>query len=250
MKKTVLSTVAILLAAAMLTVLFGGCKIKEPDLDLTAVTEETTLEVMDIDQPPLAGGWVYSSEFVDVQMPEDATEMFVKATKDIEGSVYKPIAYLGSQDADGISYAYVCEITSVTENPVSTLNVIRIDRDREGNASVVDFDMISIAEYSGESVEEKPVSNGEWSFDEASGCKLPEAVKTAYTAVKQELEGSEYEPLVCLGSQVVAGLNYAILCKDVTDEGSASLSVIIVYAGVNGENRIVSVSEFAVPDFE
>lgn len=250
MKRTAFSIVAILLATAMLAVLFGGCKLKEPPSNLINSTEETTEAVLDIDNPPLVDGWTYSSEFVDVQMPEDATEMFANATKDIEGSIYKPVAYLGSRDSDGISYSYICEITSSTENPVSTLHIIVIKRDSEGNASVAGDEMINIAEYSGESAEEKPVSDGEWSFDKSSGCKLPEDVKTAFAEAKKELEGSEYEPIAFLGSQVAAGVNYAILCKDTTEVGSISLSVIIVYAGVGGENQIASVSEFSIPDFE
>lgn len=249
MKRAIFTVIAVMLAMAMVAVVFSGCKIKEVPSDIINQTEEPTLESEVTDEAPISGGWTYASEFTDVQMPEDATEAFTAATKDIEGAIYKPVVYLGSQVVAGLNYVYICEITTVTENPVSTLNIIKIYRDLEGNATVTGTKALNISEYNGDPGVETPVLAGGWSFDEASGGKLPDDVKEAYSAAKEELEGSEYEPLACLGSQVVAGTNYAVLCKDVTEEGSTSLAVIIVYNGIGGENQIVSIGAFSIPEF-
>ena len=251
MKKSFFAIIAVMIAAVML---FSGCKIKEVPLNMIEPsTDGTTVTAVEIEnEMPLAGGWTYASEFADVQIPEDAGEALTKAAGKVEGVIFKPVAYLGSQVVAGVNYAYICEVTTIKENPVSTLNVVRVYRDLEGGASVTGSKVINIAEYNGapgEEAQEMPIAGG-WSYDEASGGKLPENVKAAYAAAKKELEGSRYEPIACLGSQVVAGANYAVLCKDVSDEENISLYVIIIYAGVDGTNQISSLSMFRMPEFD
>ncbi len=253
MKNKTFSIIAVMLASAIALLMFSGCRIKDVPTDLIETTEqEQTFEAV-TQEAPITGGWTYASEFTDVQMPEDATQALTKAAAMVDGVIYKPVAYLGSQVVAGLNYAFICEVTTVTENPVSTLNVVKVYRDTEGNATITGSKAISLAEYNVDSeakAQETPLLAGGWSFDEASGGKLPEDAKKAFSTVKQELDGSEYESLACLGSQVVAGTNYAVLCKDVSDGENISLSVIIIYAGVGGENQIVSIGAFAMPDFQ
>lgn len=253
MKRKIFSIITVILIVAMVAAVFSGCKIKDVPADVVeSNTQEQNIEAVP-DETELSGGWTYASEFADVQLPEDAGDALTKAAEKIDGVIYKPVAYLGSQVVAGINYAYICEVTTVTENPVSTLNVIRIYKDLEGNATITGSKAINIAEYnvgSGAQIQETPALAGGWSFDEASGGKLPEDAKSAYSAIKEELDGSEYEPIACLGSQVVAGTNFAVLCKDVTDGENISLAVIIIYAGISGENQIISMGSFRMPEFE
>ena len=63
------------------------------------------------------------------------------------------------------------------------------------------------------------------------------------------LTGAEYEPVAYLGSQVVAGMNYRLLClvKPVTPDAKQYYAVVTLYESLDGE---VSVSEVQKCDKE
>ena len=52
---------------------------------------------------------------------------------------------------------------------------------------------------------------GGWNIDEMKGCNLPQKAQSAFTAVTGGINGSDYQPLLYVGSQIVNGVNYCIL---------------------------------------
>ena len=79
------------------------------------------------------------------------------------------------------------------------------------------------------------------------------------TAVTQEAEdalakalesfvGSNIEPVALLGEQVVAGINYCMLCRvtAVTPTAVPKFALVYVYAGVNGNCELLGISDLDI----
>lgn len=89
---------------------------------------------------------------------------------------------------------------------------------------------------------------GGWNLDEVKGCNLPQKVQTDFTAVTGDLVGADYEPLAYLGSQVVNGINYRLLCmqKVVVPNAEKRIVKMIINEAPDGSVRLVSVSGVAL----
>ena len=87
-----------------------------------------------------------------------------------------------------------------------------------------------------------------WSVSEASGAPLNENIRSAFLTATETASGNSPQPVLCLGSQVVSGYNYAVLCKK--DEGDkTALKVFIIYAPFNGKAEITNISDFDINRF-
>lgn len=89
---------------------------------------------------------------------------------------------------------------------------------------------------------------GGWNLDEVKGCNLPQKVATDFTAVTSDLVGADYEPIAYLGSQVVNGTNYRILCIQRLTVPNADKKIVkmIINEASDGSVRLVSVSGVAL----
>lgn len=101
---------------------------------------------------------------------------------------------------------------------------------------------------------EEPLDGG-WTLSESDAATLPEEVQTAFDKATDSLTGGYYVPVGYLGSQVVAGMNYALLCElfpstktsDTAPEGK--FEVIIIYNDLNGNAEITHAAGFNVADY-
>ncbi len=89
---------------------------------------------------------------------------------------------------------------------------------------------------------------GGWNLDEIKGCNLPQKAQSAFTSVMGDLVGADYEPIAYLGSQIVNGTNYRILCikTPVIPNGEKSIVKVIVNDAADGTARLVSISRVAL----
>ncbi len=85
---------------------------------------------------------------------------------------------------------------------------------------------------------------GGWNLDDVKGCNLPQKVQSAFTAVTGDMTGADYEPIAYLGSQIVNGINYRILCKRrlVIPNSDVQIVKMIIHEETDGSVRLVSVS--------
>ena len=85
---------------------------------------------------------------------------------------------------------------------------------------------------------------GGWNLDEVKGCNLPQKVQSAFTAVTGDMTGADYEPVAYLGSQIVNGINYRILCKRrlVIPNSDVQIVKMIIHEETDGSVRLISVS--------
>ena len=57
---------------------------------------------------------------------------------------------------------------------------------------------------------------------------MPQKVATAFSALGEQLIGAEYEPIAYLGSQVVNGINHAVLAKQILTTGRDTTNVVVI----------------------
>ena len=76
--------------------------------------------------------------------------------------------------------------------------------------------------------------------------KFPQKVATAYTEVMQEFVGSNLIPILYVGSQVVNGINYMLICKSVSVTKEPVTKIVKLVINVNSgtqEASIVSIDD-------
>lgn len=87
---------------------------------------------------------------------------------------------------------------------------------------------------------------GGWEIQEAG--PVPEEAIAALEKATEQMVGAEYTPVALLGTQVVAGINYCILCqvKPVVPDAVPAWALVYVYAGVDGSAEILNVYELYI----
>jgi len=75
-----------------------------------------------------------------------------------------------------------------------------------------------------------------------------EDAMAAFEKATEGLDGCEYEPIAILGTQVVAGTNYAILCRmtEVLPDAEPELGIVYIYEDLEGNAEISEVVDLAL----
>ena len=81
---------------------------------------------------------------------------------------------------------------------------------------------------------------------EAAG--LPEDAQAAFDKALDGLVGAEYVPVALLSTQVVAGMNYCILCQitPVTPNATPAWALVYIYADLQGNAEIMNVYDLYI----
>ena len=90
--------------------------------------------------------------------------------------------------------------------------------------------------------------DGGWTAPETPA--VTEDARKALTGATSELEGAQYNPVALLGTQLVAGTNYCLLCEitPVVPNAESHYAVVIVYDGVDGTTSITDTFDFAAAE--
>ena len=93
-------------------------------------------------------------------------------------------------------------------------------------------------------VEDLPLV-GAWETPEDTA--LTEEAKAAFDKAMEGLVGVDYEPLALVGTQVVSGMNYCILCKatPVYPDAESYEALVTVYADLNGNAEVTDIQELS-----
>ena len=89
---------------------------------------------------------------------------------------------------------------------------------------------------------------GGWQVAPHEAAALPEDAQAAFDKATAELDGADYLPVALLSSQVVAGMNYCILCQvtPVVPDGKPSWALVYIYADLQGNADITNVYELYI----
>lgn len=92
---------------------------------------------------------------------------------------------------------------------------------------------------------------GAWESWTENPLEIPEDVKAAFDKAMEGVVGCTYEPIAILGSQLVAGMNYCLLCKTtvVTPDAPVHYTLVYIYAGLNGEAELLHVQDVVFDAF-
>ena len=76
-------------------------------------------------------------------------------------------------------------------------------------------------------------------------------MKAAFEKATEGLVGCTYEPIAILGTQVVSGMNYCLLCKTtvVTPDAPVSYTLVYIYEALDGTAEILSIQEIVFDAF-
>ena len=94
--------------------------------------------------------------------------------------------------------------------------------------------------------------DGGWTVSaDDTAVTLPDEVKKAFDTAYANYMGVTLVPYAYLGSQVVSGTNYKILCKatPVGSDTTSHLVVATVYADLDGKAEFTSVNDFNIEDY-
>ncbi len=86
------------------------------------------------------------------------------------------------------------------------------------------------------------ISSSEYSLDKHADAK------NALDKALEGLNGADYEPVAYIGSQVVAGTNYCILCKitPVVPNATPSYALVYVYEDLDGNAEIIDTQDIEI----
>lgn len=191
----------------------------------------------------IAGGWTVVFDEYKQTMPEEATKAFEKAMENYDGIAFEPVALLGTQVVSGTNYMYLCKGSNL-DGSNQKWNVVVVYNNLEGEAQVSkvnDFDITKFTNVK-EETEAKEIVGGWEIYADFEAVGMEPQAKEAFEKATEGLDGATYKPIKLLGTQVVAGTNYLVLCETttVTQTPTSKLVVLSIYRDLEGNATINS----------
>lgn len=201
-----------------------------------AGNENVTEKATGGEEEMIVGGWSVSS----MEITDAHKELFKKAQETLTGAVYTPIALLGTQVVAGKNYRFLCyKEASVSElNAEPVYAIVVIYEDLKNNASITEIKDSEVpAPVSGKDVV--------GAYEASSDLAMNDDATKAFTLATETLTGVEYKAVALLGSQVVAGKNYRILCESKASTGNSETgwAILTVYADLEGHAEVTDIAE-------
>lgn len=180
----------------------------------------------------LAGGWEVNTGSTAMSKNAAAKAAFKKATAELLGVSYQPIAVLGTQVVAGTKYAILCKATPVIPDAAPDITIMYIYENVDGTVDIDGFQTV----ISGGDKGGFKANTGKFTIKN----KKNKAVYSAYKKAMKELVGVDYKPVLYLGSQNKSGSNYMILCrsKAVTPDAAYEWSLVTVSKSAKGKVKL------------
>ena len=182
----------------------------------------------------IAGGWTKAAS---PEITEAFKTVFGKATETLTGEQYIPVAYLASQVVAGTNHCVLCKATATVPGAETTYAIVYVYEDLNGGAQITGVE-------SCDAQASLSADDGGWS--EPASPALTEDTLQAMAKACEALAGMEYTPLALLATQVVAGMNYRVLCEArATVPGAGTeYAILTVYADPQGNAAITEMAVF------
>ena len=171
----------------------------------------------------------------DPALNEDLLDAFAQATEGLLGVSYEPLFYLGTREGEqGRDSSVFCRAAVVSPEAGDRYAIVQL-RQTEDSCELID---ITAMAPNGQ-VEQDPVPAeglvGGWSVPEDEQAGLD-----AFARATETLLGVEYTPLCVLGQQLVAGMNYCVLCRGlgVYPDAQPCYTLAVVYAALDGSATV------------
>lgn len=229
MKKAMSFCLAAVLAASVLTghaVQAFAASADAADAAPAEVTEENCI----------SGSWKRAEN---PALTENVRALSDKAFDGLEGVTYTPYALLATRTvAAGRQYRVLCKVTGVYPGAEEEYVVVTLQGGWLGRAGIVDIaDPLCLT-----NLDREPMP-GSW--QEADSPVLTEDAAAAFAKATEGFVGVNYVPVALLSEQVVAGIQYRILCEATTVYPGAEMhyAVVNVYVSPEGSANLLSVTD-------
>ena len=209
----------------------------EASYDAAASDDSYSEDSMDYQSIALMGGW---SAAESAELTDELNAVFDSAKGGYTGEDYTPVAYLGSQVVSGTNHAFLCKTDSD-----SYWSIVYVYENLDGICEITNAYSLDIAASNYENVVLTGEPSGEnlvggWSMAESN--EIDDELGAIIDSVSAEMTGVSYEPVTVLETQVVAGTNYAVLCKTETSSADAEAywTVLYIYRNLDNEGQLMS----------
>ena len=196
------------------------------------------------------GGWKINDELPLTTIPKDAVDAFNAAAEKYTDMVLKPVDLLGTQVVSGTNYMFLCK---GTKDSKSSYNVVIVYKDLKNKSEITKVSEFKLEDYVSKDIESKQEELfGGWTiFTDVGESRLNEEEQEIFDAVKEKLLGVNYKPVANLGTQLVAGTNYAFLVvgQTVTEKPVSTVSIFTIYVNLKGEKELTSIANINLADF-
>ncbi len=189
----------------------------------------------------LVGGWSINQELCPIN---DA--YFEIATKELLGVEYQPLLVLGTQPVAGENIAYLSYATTVTPDAKQKLKIVVVNHDVTSDeikvSDVIDFNLLDYLDVEGSTTPEGLM--GGWQDNTQNlPNMLEDNEKEIFDKAFEGFTGVGYTPVIKLGSQVVAGTNYAFLAvgRTIAENEVSHLYVVKIYADLQGNAKVTNI---------
>ncbi|MBQ3903264.1 MAG: hypothetical protein II745_07820, partial [Lachnospiraceae bacterium] len=182
----------------------------------------------------MTGGWSMPVQNA-VELPKDVKAGFDK----VAGKDLVPVALVAQQVVSGTNDMILCR-------KGNEYRMITLYRDLQGTSSITNDVPFVLTDYTngGDKLQTTPLAGGWHTPSELTSIPLPDDAKTAFKNASLGFSGNNIESMALLGTQVVAGMDYAILCRVTPDVENAvsTVQVIIIYSDPQKSASITSFS--------
>ena len=236
MKNITSKLIALGLTGALAVVSFTACsKAKETTAETTA---DTVVEKMSGDKR--VGGWSVPQ---DTKITEEELKIFNKAIEGLTGVGYEPVAYLGSQVVAGTNHCFLCKSTVIYPGATNRYTLVYIYEKFDGTEEILNIADIKLPGAG--DADSNPIPGG-WSY--ADDPSVDEKTASVVDKATEKLLGAEYESVAYIGSQVVAGMNHAVLCRvtAVSPDAESGYALVYIYEDLNGGVEVLEINEISL----
>ena len=160
----------------------------------------------------------------------EAKKLFDEATKELTGASYTTIAYLGTNEDD---HVFLAEQTVTVPDATKTYAIVKIS-EKDGKAEIKKI--ISSAQPVIDDTGAK--TDGGWA--KSGDLAVTDEAKAALEKASETLTGATYNPVALLGTQIVAGTKYMLVCEmtATVPDAKTDYAIVTVYADLEGNAEI------------
>lgn len=187
------------------------------------------------------GGWEINRGALSLDQNAEAKKAFERAMEKLVGADYEPIAVLASQVVAGTNYCILCRVTPTVPDAEPSYSLVYVYEEPGGKAKVTNVsDLIAPAEEG---------QTGAW---EVNTGKVPldnnADAQKAFEKALDGMTGADYEAIALLGTQVVSGTNYLLLCRvtPVIPDAEPSFCLVTVYEDLEGKAEISEIQDLDI----
>ena len=109
--------------------------------------EYVMVDNQDEDPQTLVGGWNVCADAPAVNLPAPAVTYYDAVMDKLLGADYTPLAFLGTHDDGGTSYAFLARQTLVTQNPVDNMCLVYVYAPDSGDPELMNIYTLNLADY-------------------------------------------------------------------------------------------------------